>query len=68
VKKIDRIIARAIQQGNVKNNLVICDNCNTPASKSLSLAMSWTGCAPCMLGEADSFDPADLIHVEDNPQ
>jgi hypothetical protein len=61
--KIKRIIARAIRTKRVKDGLVLCDNCDTPASKSLSTSLSWTACAPCVWGEAGSFDPADLIQV-----
>ena len=61
--KIDRIIKRAVRLGNVKDGLVLCDNCENPASRSLSLNMSWTPCAPCVFGEADSFDETDLIAV-----
>jgi hypothetical protein len=41
--------------------LILCDNCDTPASWSLSVAVGWVGCGPCILGEADSFDDGDLI-------
>jgi hypothetical protein len=62
--KIRRIITRAIRTKRVKDGLVLCDVCDTPASKSLSLALSWTCCAPCVWGEAGSFDETDLIYVE----
>ena len=64
MRTVEQIIKRARRMGRVENGLVLCDNCDTPASKSLSVDMSWTGCAPCMLGEADAFDEADLIAVE----
>ena len=44
--------------------IVYCSNCQTPASKSLSEAVGWIGCAPCITGEADSFDDDDLIVIE----
>ncbi len=52
---------------NLRKNgyLVLCDNCDNPASWSLSKAVGWVGCAPCILGEADSFDTDDLIAVVD---
>lgn len=62
--KLEAIIKRAQRMGKIKNGLVLCDNCDTPASKSLSRQLSWTGCAPCILGEARSFDPGDLITVK----
>ena len=63
-KKIDRIIANARRNGRVsQDGLVLCDNCDTPASRSLSLSLSWTACAPCVWGAAGSFDPEDLITV-----
>ncbi len=62
---IMKIIARAKRMGHIRGGLVICDNCDTPASKKWSQAISWTACAPCALGEADSFDSSDLIHVEE---
>jgi hypothetical protein len=49
----------------VKNGLLLCTNyCNTPASASLSVAVGWIGCAPCITGEAGSFDEEDLILEE----
>ncbi len=61
---IEKIIARAKRRGRIKDGLVLCDNCDTPASLSCSLALSWTGCAPCVWGESDSFDEDDLIPVD----
>lgn len=61
--KLKRIIATA-KHRRVANNLVLCENCDNPASLSLSLELSWTACAPCVWGEADSLDAADLIAVE----
>ena len=49
----------------IKNGLVLCDNCDTPASASLSLKIGWTACAPCVYGDMDSFDEEDLIRVEE---
>lgn len=63
-KKLAKIIARAKKNGRIRDGLVLCENCDTPASMDLSLSLSWTCCAPCVWGEADSFDSADLISVE----
>ncbi len=64
--KIPKIIARARKMGRIsKAGVVLCDNCDNPASKSLSTALSWTCCAPCVTGESDSLDFDDLIAVED---
>lgn len=60
---IEKIIERARKLGRVNGGLVVCDNCDNPASKSLSLKLSWTCCAPCATGETDSFDPKDFIPV-----
>jgi hypothetical protein len=60
---IAKIIERAKRMKRIKDGLVLCDNCDTPASRSLSLLLSWTACEPCVWGEADSYDAADLIHV-----
>lgn len=65
--KLQKVIARAIRMGAVKDGLVMCENsdlCGNPASASLSTAVGWTACAPCVWGEADSFDASDLIPVE----
>lgn len=62
-RSADLIIAEARRKGRIKDGLVLCELCDTPAARSLSQALSWTGCAPCILGEADSFDSEDLIHV-----
>ena len=61
---IPEIVKRARRTGRAKDGLVLCDNCDTPASKSLSVAVGWTCCGPCCTGEADSFDSADLIYVK----
>ena len=45
-------------------NLVLCDNCDTPASWEMSVKLGWIGCMPCITGEADSFDDSDLIALE----
>jgi hypothetical protein len=54
---------RARKNGRIRDGLLLCDNCDTPASLSLSRALHWTACGPCATGEADSLDPADFIHV-----
>lgn len=61
--KLEKIIARAKKNGRIENGLVLCDNCDTPASKTWARKMGWVGCAPCYFGEASSFDMSDLIHV-----
>lgn len=60
-----RIIKRAKKTGRLQNGVVLCDNCDTPASRSASLAMSWVGCAACMFGEADAIDPKDFIYYSE---
>ena len=50
--------------GRFKDGLLICENCETPASASLSIAVGWIGCGPCITGEADSFDDGDLVLEE----
>jgi len=63
------IITRAKRIKRISpEGLVLCDNCDTPASLSLSLEVGWTCCAPCCLGEADAFDPTDLIVVDPEAQ
>jgi hypothetical protein len=49
----------------IKSGLVLCENCDNPASRSLSKEVGWVGCAPCITGESDSFDPEDLILEKD---
>jgi hypothetical protein len=47
------------------NELLLCGNCGSmPASASMSIAVGWIGCAPCITGEADSFDDEDLVLEE----
>jgi hypothetical protein len=59
---LDKIIERAKRMKRIgPTGLVLCDNCDTPASESLSLELGWTACAPCVTGEAKSFDAGDLI-------
>jgi len=60
---IKKIIERARRQKRIRAGLVLCDNCDNPASKELSQALHWTACAPCVWGEADSLDPSDFIAV-----
>lgn len=63
MRSLKSIIFAANKAGRIKDGLVLCDNCDTPASKSLSRELSWTACAPCVWGEAKSFDGKDLIVV-----
>ena len=60
-ERIVEIIARAHRMGRIKDGLVLCDNCGNPACLSLSITLSWTACSVCVWGEADSFDPEDVI-------
>jgi hypothetical protein len=62
MSRLQRIVATARRKKRIRDGLVLCENCDTPASKSLSLSVGWTACAPCVWGEADSFDATDLIH------
>ncbi len=62
---LGKIIARAKRMGRVRDGLVLCDNCDNPASRKYSQALSWTGCGPCVTGEAAELDPADFIAVEE---
>ena len=57
-RTVERIIRRARNMGRIRDGLVICDHCDTPASRELSLALSWTCCA-CALGEADVLMTVD---------
>ena len=58
----EAILARAKKLGRLsEHGLVLCENCDTPASLSLSQIVGWVGCSPCITGEADSFDDEDLI-------
>jgi hypothetical protein len=63
-RQIKSIIERARKAGRIKDGLVLCFNCDTPASKSLARTTGNVMCAPCTFGEADSFDAGDLIHVD----
>ena len=58
---LKKIIYLAKRKGRIKNGLVLCDNCDNPASKSMATTMSWVGCGPCYTGEADSLDFEDVI-------
>ncbi len=68
MRDLARIIRNARKNHRIKDGLVLCDNCDTPASLKYSRDLSWTGCAPCMTGEADTFDAGDLIPVEEGKQ
>ena len=63
-RDLKRIIATATKNGRVRDGLVLCENCDNPASKDLSQSLYWTACAPCVWGEADSLDDKDFIAVE----
>ena len=41
-EEIEKIIKRAKRNGRIRSGLVLCDNCDNPASRSLSLAVGWT--------------------------
>lgn len=51
-------------EASFENGLLLCANCGTPASASMSVAVGWIGCAPCITGEAASFDDGDLVLEE----
>lgn len=61
--KVEKLIHKAIALKRVKGGLVLCGDCDNPASKTASLQFSRLVCAPCAYGEADSFDDSDLIAV-----
>ena len=61
--KLAKLVSRARRMKRIRDGVVLCDNCGNPASLSLSLDLSWTCCAPCVWGEADSFDPEDVLRV-----
>lgn len=63
MSKLDKLIARARRMKAIKNDLVVCDHCDTPADGELSLQVGWTGCGPCITGEADTLDPDHFVHV-----
>ena len=44
-----------------QDGLLLCEHEDCPASATLSKAVGWFGCAPCITGEADSFDVEDLV-------
>ena len=48
----------------IKEGLVLCENCDDPADWDLSIEQGWVGCAPCMTGEWQSFNPENLIVKE----
>jgi hypothetical protein len=57
----------AEEKARFKDGLLLCGNrCGTPASASLSIAVGWIGCAPCITGESKSFDDEDLV-LEERP-
>jgi hypothetical protein len=58
------IIARARRMKRIAGGLVLCDNCDSPASREYSLALTWTCCGPCATGEAATLDPEDFINAE----
>ena len=61
---VESIIREARREGRVGHTgLVLCEFCDNPASLSLSLEIGTAMCAPCCLGEADSYDDSDLITV-----
>lgn len=56
------VIRRASRMGRIRDGLVLCDNCDNPADDT-SRFISWTGCGPCIFGEADALDPEEFISV-----
>jgi len=61
--KISKIIERAKRTGRVRDGLVLCENCDTPASTIYSTALSWTACGGCATGESAEVDPSDFITI-----
>lgn len=59
-----RKVIMNVKDLKIKDDLILCVNCNTPASWKLSKEIGWVGCAPCITGEAKSFDAFDLIPKE----
>ena len=56
------------EKAHFKDGLLLCGNrCGTAASASLSIAVGWFGCGPCITGEASSFNDEDLILEEMKP-
>lgn len=45
----------------IEHKLVMCGNCGNFAIWEYSASIGWIGCAPCVTGESESFDPSDLI-------
>lgn len=62
-RSIVEIIQRAQRIGRVGDGFVLCDNCDTPASKTYSTALSWTCCGGCATGESAEVRPGDFISV-----
>lgn len=58
IEKEPRLIR---EPAEFENGLLLCNNCESPASALMTIAIGWVGCAPCITGEADSFDEEDLI-------
>lgn len=57
----------ACEEARFDRGLLLCGNCGSmPASASLSVAVGWVGCGPCVTGEAASFDDGDLV-LEERP-
>ena len=63
-RSVKAIIKRAKRIGRIKDGFVLCDNCDTPASKTYSTELSWTCCGACAMGEAEAIDYRDFITVE----
>ena len=61
--RLKRIVDRAKRTHRIKDGFVLCDNCDTPASKKYSMALSWTACGGCATGESAEVDPSDFIRV-----
>jgi hypothetical protein len=60
---IREILSWARRHGRIRDGIVLCENCDNPALKSVALKMSWVGCGPCYFGEADMLDWDDVIIV-----
>jgi hypothetical protein len=52
------------EKAHFENGILLCSNCSTPDSASMSIAVGWIGCGPCITGEADSFKEEDIVIAE----
>ena len=62
MSKVEKLIAKARKLGRIRDGLVLCENCDTPAD-NVSLKLGWLGCGACVYGSAAEIDPAEFIAV-----